>query len=100
MSRARNAPVELSSDLLAEIGPEVSRYIIDCAKSTLPLPSVLGSELGSRLYTIAGHLKATEPFHLPAQAEELSGRALRDLLEICKVLKHYPLQRSSSTNLN
>lgn len=74
-----------SSDLLVKVAPLACTEILDCALKKKPLPSVLGSRIGTALHLIAEHLEVMQPFQLPDTAQDLSHRALQDVLKICKV---------------
>ncbi|KAL7922387.1 hypothetical protein ACQKWADRAFT_78429 [Trichoderma austrokoningii] len=73
-----------SSDLLVEVAPLACEEILKCASKKKPLPSVLGSRIGTALHLIARHLEVVQPFQLPATAQDLSRQALQDFLKICK----------------
>jgi hypothetical protein len=85
MASSGEASELFSSDLLVEVAPLASNEIIVCAKKKKPLPSVLGSRIGTALHLIARYLEVMQPFQLPATAQDLSRQALQDLLKICKV---------------
>lgn len=85
MASSGEAPERFSSDILAEVAPLACEEIITCATKKKPLPSVLGSRIGTALLLIAQHLEVVQPFQLPATAQDLSRQALQDLLKICKV---------------
>lgn len=74
-----------SSDLLVKVAPLACMEILNCARKKKPLPSSLGSQISTALHLITRHLEVVQPFQLPATAQDLSYRALQDLLKICKV---------------
>jgi hypothetical protein len=85
MASSGEASELFSSDLLVEVAPLASKEILVCASKKKPLPSVLGSRIGTALHLIARHLEVMQPFQLPATAQDLSRQALQDFLKICKV---------------
>ena len=91
MASSGEAPEPFSSDLLVEVAPLACTEILNCTSKKKPLPSVLGSRVGTVLHLIARHLEVMQPFQLPATAQDLSRRALQDFLKICKV-RNIPAQ--------
>jgi hypothetical protein len=91
MASSGEASELLNSDLLVKVAPLACMEILNCTAKKKPLPSVLGSRIGTALHLIAGHLEVMQPFQLPAMAQDLSRRALQDLLKICKV-RNIPAQ--------
>jgi len=85
MASSGEASVSFSSDLLVEVAPLACKEVLNCASKKKPLPSVLGSRIGTALHLIARHLEVMQPYQLPATTQDLSRRALQDLLKICKV---------------
>lgn len=85
MASSGEASELFSSDLLVEVAPLACTEILTCARKKKPLPSVFGSQIGTALHLIARHLEVMQPFQLPATAQDLSRRALQDLLKFCKV---------------
>ncbi|KAH8194218.1 hypothetical protein TruAng_011615 [Truncatella angustata] len=73
-----------NSDLLAKVAPLACKEILSCASKKKPLPSALGSRIGTALHLIALDLEVMQPFQLPATAQDLSRQALQDFLKICK----------------
>ncbi|KAH8744318.1 hypothetical protein F5883DRAFT_590309 [Diaporthe sp. PMI_573] len=84
MASSGEAPELFSSDLLAEVAPQACKEILNCASKKKPLPSVLGSRIGTALHLIAQHLEEVQPFQLPATVQDSSRQALQDFLKICK----------------
>ncbi|KAL7933158.1 hypothetical protein V8C35DRAFT_60772 [Trichoderma chlorosporum] len=84
MASSGKAPELFSSDLLVKVAPLACQEILNCASKKKPLPSVLGSRIGTALHLIARHLEVVQPFQLPATAQDLSRQALLDFLKICK----------------
>jgi hypothetical protein len=74
-----------SSDLLVEVAPAACAEILTCASKKKPLPSVVGSRIGTALHLVARHLEAAQPYQLPDTTQDLSYRALQDLMKFCKV---------------
>ncbi|KAL1604808.1 hypothetical protein SLS60_004348 [Paraconiothyrium brasiliense] len=84
MASSGEASDFFSSDLLVKVAPLACQEVLNCASKKKPLPSVLGSRIGTALHLIARHLEVMQPFQFPATAQGLSRRALQDFLKICK----------------
>ncbi|RMZ91634.1 hypothetical protein DV736_g1131, partial [Chaetothyriales sp. CBS 134916] len=84
MASSGEASESFSSDVLVKVATVVWNEILNCAIKNKPLPSGLGSRIGTALHLILSHLEVMQPFQLPATAQDLSHRALQDLLKICK----------------
>ncbi len=85
MTSSKEASEDLSSDLLVKVAPLACAEILDCSHKKKPLPSALGSRIGTALHLIAQHLEVVQPFQLPDTAQDLSRQVLQDFLKICKV---------------
>lgn len=83
-------PEFFSSDLLVEVARLAWEEILTCAKKTKPLPSKPGSRIAYALFMIARQLAVVQLFQLPATTQDLSHRALQDLLRFCNVRSIVP----------
>ncbi|KIW24023.1 uncharacterized protein PV07_09762 [Cladophialophora immunda] len=70
-----------ASELLASVALEASNVLFPIAVAN---KSALAANIASRLFYIAPHLSTQGLYQLPPDTQNLSLRALHDLLEICK----------------